>query len=67
MRKAYEISFKTIQKYCKHRRDNLDRSCRYKYRCSKIILIWGVHWDIDKDSRCTQTNCPIVKRLWKCD
>lgn len=60
----YEISFKTIQKYCIHKKHNLSRTSRYKYRCDNIKLIWGRDWDINKASRCAEANCPLVKRLY---
>jgi hypothetical protein len=58
----YEISFKTIQKYCKHKRDNWEPA-KYKYRCRKleISLLNGAD---EFPARCTQKNCPLVKRLW---
>lgn len=55
----YEISFKTIQNYCKHKRDNFNPEL-YKYRCRKLEMSLKRDWA----SRCTQSNCPLVKRLW---
>lgn len=60
----YEISFKTIQKYCVYRRINFKKNARFKNRCTKVKLVWPDNWDLDKDTRCTESNCPIVKRLW---
>ena len=63
---GYEISFKTIQRYCKYKRDNLDHTSQYKYRCNKIVLIWANDWDTGKSrNRCTKANCPLIKRLFR--
>ena len=56
----YEISFKTIQRYCKYRRDDYNPESRYKYRCRKREMALKQI----PDNRCTQANCPLVKRLW---
>lgn len=56
----YEISFKTIQKYCKHRIDGE----LFKYNCTNIKHKWSRGLRLEFDSRCTQANCPLVKRLW---
>jgi len=56
----YAISFKTLQKYCQYKRDNLAYpDIQYKYRCRKLeMALKG-----DLDSICTESNCPLVKHL----
>lgn len=61
-RANYEITFKTIQQYCKYKRDNLTYpAIQYKYRCRKLEM------DLkrDLDSRCAQSTCPLIKRLFE--
>lgn len=60
---GYEISFKTIQNYCKYKITN-SRWSSFKYGCNKKGLVsLEETWPYCED-QCSELNCPIIKRLY---
>lgn len=61
---GYEISFQTIQRYCKYRITH-SRWASTRYGCNKKGLVSLREFQPTSDDKCTEANCPLLKRLFR--